>query len=382
MLSGKLKNELSMILAIVFIFVIIGVNDVVAAESIKIAILDFESIDTSQYAAKAVSEFISTEMAKKNELTVIERTQMGAILSEQGFQQTGCTEQECAVEMGKLLSAKKILLGTLTKTGEVLTITAKSVDVETGRIEFAESERCMNEDDLELASKVLAVKLANHISGTSYTIPVRTYKQDESRNKFGVGFFFKYGITKNVNVPVTKGGLDYFKIQSAKTDLTNQSVILSPSYEFTDNIGIRMDFKYMSNKIKEQIVCYNNYSSTSGSITESMDSTYETHSGNKNNQGYGLALNLQLIYPVDGFNFYFMPGIGLDKYSLQNPNVESTYSHYYNDSLVPANSYSYTKAFDIEIDTSIYAYIFKLETGFSVYLSRYVDLHFQNLSIM
>ena len=81
-----------------------------AAQTIRIAVLDFEANNVSKYVAKAVSEFVSTEMAKKSELTVLERKQIGAILKEQGFQQMGCTEQECAVEMGKLLSAKKILI--------------------------------------------------------------------------------------------------------------------------------------------------------------------------------------------------------------------------------------------------------------------------------
>ena len=85
-------------------------SNLFAAQSIRIAVLDFEANNVSKYAAKAVSEFVSTEMAKKSELTVLERKQIGAILKEQGFQQTGCTVQECAVEMGKLLSAKKILI--------------------------------------------------------------------------------------------------------------------------------------------------------------------------------------------------------------------------------------------------------------------------------
>jgi TolB-like protein len=371
-MSAKLLTKVSAIFFIFGFILISGFDEVFADDTIRIAVLDFQTNNTSKYASAAVSEFISMEMANKTELTVIERKQIGAILNEQGFQQTGCTDQECAVQMGKLLSAKKILLGTLSKTGKVFVITAKSVDVETGRIDFAESERCMKEEDLELASKILAVKLANNVAGTSYTIPVRTYQQDESRNRFAMGLFYKIGIIKNVNFPVLEGEIDSLKLKSVKLDIPNQTVMLSPSYEILKNVGIRMDFKYMSYKIKEDIE-YSSYSNDN--LNETFMYNYESWFSDGYNHGYGLALNLQLIYPVDGFSFYLIPGIGLDKYNLKNPSTNSGYYHQYNDSLVPANSYSVSRDFDIEMDTDIYAYLFKLETGFSVYVSRYVDLY-------
>ncbi len=362
MLSERLKSVF-LILFIAGIFVITGMNNIFANESIRIAVLDFEANDTSKFAAKAVSEFISTEMAKKNELTVIERTQIGAILNEQGFQQTGCTDQSCAVEMGKLLSAKKILLGTLTKTGAVFVLTAKSVDVETGRIEFAESERCTKEEDLELASKILAVKLVNKITGAAYVTPLRTYQQNESRNKFAIGLMYRYGMIKNVNVPDVETNVSSTKITSSKAEIRNQSAIISPSYEFTDNLGIRMDIKYMSNEFTEEEENQDDsFSGTEGSQIYLSDVDL--------NGGYGIALNMQLIYPIEGFNLYLIPGIGIDKYSMiKTQNI--SYGYYNN-----STSESCMSSGDYNIKAEIYTAVFKLETGFSVYVSRYVDLYF------
>lgn len=362
MLSKKLKCA-SIILSMVGIFVVTGFNKSIAAESIRIAVLDFEANDTSKFAAKAVSEFISTEMAKKSELTVIERTQIGAILNEQGFQQTGCTDQSCAVEMGKLLSAKKILLGTLTKTGAVFVITAKSVDVETGRIEFAESERCTKEEDLELASKILAVKLVNKITGATYTTPLRTYQQDENRNKFALGLMYRYGIIKNVNVPDVKTNFNSTKVTSQKADIRNQSAIISPSYEITDNFGIRMDIKYIYNKFCKPT------GSEDMAYSENDSSFIDMHSIELNG-GYGLALNLQLIYPIDGFSFFLNPGIGIDKYSFNNSQM---ISYRYVDSTI-LNILFQEGVYEIKAD--VYSYLLKIETGFSVYVSRYVDFYF------
>lgn len=366
-MSSQRFKSLTIILFIAGIFIISGLNNTFGNESIRIAVLDFEANDTSKYAAKAVSEFISTEMAKKNELTVIERTQIGAILNEQGFQQTGCTDQSCAVEMGKLLSAKKILLGTLTKTGTVFVITAKSVDVETGRIEFAESERCTKEEDLELASKILAVKLINKIAGTTYITPLRTYQQDEGRNRFAVGLHYRYGIIKNVSIPVLKYKSNLLEITSSKADIQNQSIIFSPSYEITNNFGIRMDFKGISSKFKSDTQY--TYSSSSGYETY-MTSMYDDI---KLNKSYGIGINFQFIYPIEGFNLFLIPGLGIDKYSLITPlYLNYMYSYYQN---ITLNGNCSSTGY-LEMNSDVYSFLVKLETGFSVYVSRFVDFYF------
>jgi TolB-like protein len=361
MSTGRLKYVLRIIFTSLF-FLILSFKSSFATETIRMAILDFEANNTSKYVAKAVTEFISTEMAKKSELAVIERTQMGAILNEQGFQQLGCTDQSCAVEMGKLLSAKKILLGTLTKTETAFIITAKSVDVETGRIDFAESERCMKEDDLELASKILAVKLVNNIAKTSYTTPLRTYQQDESRNRFAVGLLYKLGMIKGVKVPFfTFNGDGTLKLGSDKRDIINQSAIISPSYEFTKNYGVRTDFKYMYSKFKD---IEGSYGFSSGDYGISMEE------GSCIQNGYGVALNFQMIYPIEGFNFYLIPGIGMDKYVLDNfSDVDGGGFWYHSAGFL-------SQRFDMKVKGDVYTYIFKLETGFSVYVSKFIDLYF------
>ncbi len=369
----KLKNA-SVSVLITGIFLFSSFIQASAAGSTRIAILDFDANGTSKYAAKAVSEFVSTEMAKKSELTVIERKQIGAILNEQGFQQTGCTEQECAVEMGKLLSAKKIILGTLAKTGKAFILTAKSVDVETGQIDSAESERCLTEEDLELASKILAVKLVNKIAGTSYATPMRTYMQDESRKKYAVGFFYRYGIIKDVNVPtfeVTKNSLfESLRLTSKKADIKMKTAVISPSYEFTGNFGVRMDIKYMYSSFKNRSTSYNNGNLVNGTINEGNSLSLNDYDLNN---GYGLALNFQMIYPVEGFNFYLIPGIGVDKFNLKYSKSQNNYSYAYSNYPV---TYRYASTYNLDAETDIYSYIFKIETGFSVYVSRYVDLFF------
>jgi hypothetical protein len=66
---------------------------------------------------------------------VVERGQMEMLLEEQGFQQTGCTSAECAVEVGKLLGVQKMITGSIGKLGQLYTVDARMFDVQTGEIE-------------------------------------------------------------------------------------------------------------------------------------------------------------------------------------------------------------------------------------------------------
>jgi hypothetical protein len=54
------------------------------------------------------------------------------ILTEQGFQQSGCTSDECAVEVGALLGVQYMVSGSIGRLGETYTIDAKIVSIETG----------------------------------------------------------------------------------------------------------------------------------------------------------------------------------------------------------------------------------------------------------
>ena len=42
---------------------------------------------------------------------------MEDILKEQGFQQTGCTSDECVVEVGKIIGVQQMVGGSISKVG-------------------------------------------------------------------------------------------------------------------------------------------------------------------------------------------------------------------------------------------------------------------------
>ncbi len=101
---------------------------------LTIAILDFEGIGVSSQEARVLTNRLGTHMVQLGRYQVIERGQIEQILTEQDFQMTGCTSNECAVEIGQLIGAQQMLAGSFGKLGTVYTIDMRIIDVLTGRI--------------------------------------------------------------------------------------------------------------------------------------------------------------------------------------------------------------------------------------------------------
>lgn len=153
--------------AVYFVFSLFTILSLIipssAAEKMQIAVLELQSRGVSKLVSSTTSDIIRSEMVKTGLFVVVERGQMNEILKEQGFQQTGCTDQSCAVQLGKLLSARKILLGEVNKMGTGIMITVRIVDVEKGTSDFAATEKAENEDVLDKAGANITRKLADNI---------------------------------------------------------------------------------------------------------------------------------------------------------------------------------------------------------------------------
>jgi TolB-like protein len=129
-----------------------------------LAILDLDAQGVSRVEAGAVSDALRNAMAELKEYTVVERGQMQEILKEQGFQQTGCTSSECAVEAGKLLGARYLVVGGVGKLGETYVLNVRVVDVQTGVVVRVSSEKIRGkiDDILTMAIPVVAAKLCGY----------------------------------------------------------------------------------------------------------------------------------------------------------------------------------------------------------------------------
>ena len=99
-----------------------------------VAVLEFEGRSISKDEALTLTDRFRSEIIKTNKYIVVERGAMKEILKEQGFQQSGCISNECIVEVGALLGVQQMVGGSIGKIGNLYSISARIIDIETGEI--------------------------------------------------------------------------------------------------------------------------------------------------------------------------------------------------------------------------------------------------------
>jgi hypothetical protein len=100
----------------------------------SLAVVDLNAYGVSDSDARALSSRLTSELFNSGKYIILEREKINEILTEQGFQQTGCTTSECLIEAGKLLNVHMIVGGSISKIGVFHTLELRLIDVETGKI--------------------------------------------------------------------------------------------------------------------------------------------------------------------------------------------------------------------------------------------------------
>ena len=138
-----------------------------SAEKTTIAILELEAVGVDKHEAKAITERVQYQIFQSGQYNVVERNQVDKVLEEQGFQQLACTSDQCVIEAGKVLGVQKMVAGSVSKMGDLLTITLKIINVELATVENMAQEKCLKcpierfaqETCDEVVQKLLGVSL-------------------------------------------------------------------------------------------------------------------------------------------------------------------------------------------------------------------------------
>ena len=173
-----------------------------------VAVLDFEPIGLTKDEVRALSirfsnEFMSTS---KGLYKMVERQQVNSLLKEQGFQQVNnCSSSDCGVKIGEALGAKFIVVGSISKIGNLFSVNAKLINVESSELiksishdqmgdlvslmtngmkesaqkllaeTFVQKIQNSNNDEY---SKVLRITLDGYLEGFNYTEAYKLYKNN------------------------------------------------------------------------------------------------------------------------------------------------------------------------------------------------------------
>jgi len=143
-------------LIIIIVSILFSMSNGIAQTTI--AIIDFDARDISASEVATLTDRFRDELTKTKQYIVIERGKMEEVLREQGFQQSGCSSDECVVEVGQLIGVQQMVGGSIGKVGNVFTLSARIIDVESGTI-----LNVTNYDHLGDISGLLTVGMRNAV---------------------------------------------------------------------------------------------------------------------------------------------------------------------------------------------------------------------------
>jgi len=129
--------------------------------SLTVAVADLEANGVPATDAAVIANMLRGELVQTGAFRVVEKANMDKLLAEQAFQQTGCTTQECAVKLGRILNVKRMIVGSFGKLMGRYILSVRVVKVESGEVVQADEARGDTVDQLEASLKALASRLGS-----------------------------------------------------------------------------------------------------------------------------------------------------------------------------------------------------------------------------
>lgn len=136
---------------------IVSIDQSIDQKLLTIAVVDFEANGFNEYEANIIANRIASKLVQYDQFIVLERAKMDLILNEQGFQLSGCTSNDCVVEVGQLLGVQLMLAGSIGRFGNINTIELRIIDIETGKIIRSANLELYGEKELVLTQGVNSV---------------------------------------------------------------------------------------------------------------------------------------------------------------------------------------------------------------------------------
>lgn len=97
-----------------------------------ISIMNFACSGLSESEARIITDYLGYRIVETGLYQVIDRSQRDIILSEQKFSLSGCVDDSCQIEIGRLLQADEIIVGSIGKLESRYVLNMKLLNVETG----------------------------------------------------------------------------------------------------------------------------------------------------------------------------------------------------------------------------------------------------------
>jgi serine/threonine protein kinase/TolB-like protein len=144
----------------------------------RVAVLPFADRNKDLELGHKVSDLVFAQLATANGIYLVEREQLGEVLSEQELNLSGAVQPETAIQIGRLTGAEILVTGAVSQIETTIFLTAKIISTETGEVIPESVKGTADEDRAQLAER-LAAQIASRLeSDAGRLVPARPTKSE------------------------------------------------------------------------------------------------------------------------------------------------------------------------------------------------------------
>lgn len=111
-----------------------AVSEVAPTRLVVVPFRNLTPNSADDWLGESFSENLTMALSQSRQLELVERSQLELLMHEQGLGQSAYADENTAPQLGKLIGAQHMLLGSYQKQGSRILVNARLVEVETGRI--------------------------------------------------------------------------------------------------------------------------------------------------------------------------------------------------------------------------------------------------------
>jgi TolB-like protein len=201
----------------------------------RVAVVDFPNLqgvtcDLGRYIASR----LTTQLSQNQKLFVIERQQLGRILSELKFSMSDLVDPKKAKQLGKMAGAEGLIVGSIADMGNQIDIDLRTIDIETNRTLYGTTSTISKDPSVQKM-------MGSGCPGTKPPKPSGLEGEPGSGQPIPSGYSFQ---TREFLIKLTniEKNRDEVKLEFAVTNVTAKSVMggfgLGQVY-LVDDLGIR-----------------------------------------------------------------------------------------------------------------------------------------------
>ncbi len=140
----------------------------VSAEDQRIiTVLDFETSGVSKQEMTLFVDYISSNISDYSDYILIDRRQRELILAEAEFSNSGCADESCAIEIGQVLSANQMIVGSLGSIGSRYLLNIKLIEVKTGKTVNDVSDKFNSIEELVDGAEAVVAELLSTMNDSA-----------------------------------------------------------------------------------------------------------------------------------------------------------------------------------------------------------------------